>query len=201
MSKRVPRFEMERIIYHFYPTIFFSNDSIKSSRQATSNVPHSNSDESSSDEIARITNGDSAEISDYPHMVSLQKRGNHFCGASIISPRHCLTAAHCGRHRSDMSIYSILASATANSGRGARKGITFPVWRIIRHQNYTENPINNDIAIWIVGKQMPINGKTIRVAVLPAADDPLPFGESGFVAGWYVCNLYSNETNHNLKSI
>ncbi|KAF6200865.1 hypothetical protein GE061_005312, partial [Apolygus lucorum] len=44
----------------------------------------------------RIINGRESTESKYPFMVSLRTPTNiHFCGASIISPIHILTAAHC----------------------------------------------------------------------------------------------------------
>ncbi|BET00567.1 Acrosin, serine protease [Nesidiocoris tenuis] len=46
----------------------------------------------------RIFNGTETEEGEYPFMVSMRGRSSgagHFCGASIISPLHILTAAHC----------------------------------------------------------------------------------------------------------
>lgn len=44
----------------------------------------------------RIINGTESSEGKYPFMVSLRSLGNwHFCGASILSPVHILTAAHC----------------------------------------------------------------------------------------------------------
>lgn len=44
---------------------------------------------------SRIVNGTLVTIEDAPYQISLQVRGKHTCGGSIISPEYILTAAHC----------------------------------------------------------------------------------------------------------
>lgn len=42
-----------------------------------------------------IIGGYEIGIRDAPYQASLLLNGNHACGASIISPMHVITAAHC----------------------------------------------------------------------------------------------------------
>jgi secreted trypsin-like serine protease len=43
----------------------------------------------------RIAGGTEAVPGEFPWTVALFKHGQHFCGGSLISPTHILTAAHC----------------------------------------------------------------------------------------------------------
>lgn len=42
-----------------------------------------------------IVGGREAQPHAWPFMVSLQLRGGHFCGATLIAPRFIMSAAHC----------------------------------------------------------------------------------------------------------
>lgn len=43
----------------------------------------------------KIVGGSEAEKSELPFIVSLMRRGGHFCGASILNDRWLVTAGHC----------------------------------------------------------------------------------------------------------
>ena len=50
---------------------------------------------SSSDLMTKILNGKVTRKNKYPFMAALMNRGQFFCGGSLITNRHVLTAAHC----------------------------------------------------------------------------------------------------------
>lgn len=43
----------------------------------------------------KIVGGNAAEAGEFPFIVSLQRRGNHFCGGTLLNENTVLTAAHC----------------------------------------------------------------------------------------------------------
>lgn len=103
--------------------------------------------------MGRIVGGDNAPAGLYPYQVSLQikvpsphmtimsvNRWEHYCGGSIVSARHIVTAAHCLNYPA--SELSVLAGTTQLNGDGQRVMIA----SYLKHPNYVE--LNtSDIAI------------------------------------------------------
>lgn len=50
----------------------------------------------------RIVGGTRAQTGQFPHQISLRRRGSHTCGGSILSSTYILTAAHCVKQGSNV---------------------------------------------------------------------------------------------------
>lgn len=134
----------------------------------------------------RIVGGYTANITAYPHQVSMRLKGiltpqnsySHNCGGSIYSEHLIVTAAHCviGRVASQ---YQIVAGANE---RRSVDGVVVPVKEIIMHEQYDPSTYDNDIALIVLGAPLPINNVTIKA--IPLADKPSANGATAIVTGW-----------------
>uniref|UniRef100_A0AB38ZEI5 Venom S1 protease 13 n=1 Tax=Oncocephalus sp. TaxID=2944721 RepID=A0AB38ZEI5_9HEMI len=93
--------------------------------------------------IGRIIFGIDAGKYEYPWSVSLQYKHSkfHFCGGSIITPYHILTAAHCISKKAPGDILVVMGSNNRSDSR-----ISSVVKKIYEH-NYNRKTFINDIAI------------------------------------------------------
>lgn len=145
-------------------------------------------DSSSKKEYADITpyivGGGPTAPGSWPYIVALVQNGydpyyGQFCGGSLIREDVVLTASHCvdGASPSDINVYvgSQILSEPGEDGE------LISVDKIIMHEFYDPNLIDNDIALIFLSKptSLPV------VPTLSAQDMDLIFpGEPMTVAGW-----------------
>ncbi|CAD7093258.1 unnamed protein product [Hermetia illucens] len=121
--------------------------------------------------------GGIAARSPIPYQVSLQNlapnRWDHFCGGSIITQFHIVTAAHClpGKHPSQISV--VVGTLRRSSG-----GIRHHVERIRLHPQYVEF-VQNDIAMI----------KVIIPFTWSNHIRPIQFRSGAYVPGGVPCRL------------
>ncbi|XP_050087470.1 trypsin-1-like [Anopheles aquasalis] len=131
--------------------------------------------------LTRIVGGQETQVNQYPWMAMLQYSGTFYCGGSLISDRHVLTAAHCVHGFNPKKISAVLmehdrVSMTESMTRTAR------VLRVIEHKGYNSNNYNSDIAILRLDTVMTIDDK-LRPVCLPTPKKPFT-GYDGIVTGW-----------------
>lgn len=128
----------------------------------------------------RIIGGDEAKHGQFPHQVSLRRKltKQHFCGASILSERFILTAAHCSR-----GLYGIPANVIAVVGAWDIKndGKAFGIKRIVSHPSFNLDELVNDIAMLITEHEIPFSD-FIKPIALPT-EDTLG-GSQALISGW-----------------
>ncbi|KAG5885758.1 hypothetical protein JTB14_031195 [Gonioctena quinquepunctata] len=125
----------------------------------------------------RIVGGLNTDIALHPWQVSVQHRNSHFCGGFLISNTWVVTAAHC------ITLgFSTNLNIRAGSTRWNNGGQTVAVSTVIVHPNYSDNNINNDIALLRLAA--PVNVANARAAALPAAGQTITPGASVSITGW-----------------
>ncbi|OQR79373.1 testisin-like [Tropilaelaps mercedesae] len=136
----------------------------------------------SSDRVARIVGGTEASPGEFPWMVSLRVRGDHFCGATIIHPKFVITAAHCVQGRNPRLFTARVGEhnmAEASLAEGE-----YQVRRIHVHPNYSHpKRYNNDIALLRLSADIAFSSE-VQSICLPDEPEDERLGLNATVAGW-----------------
>lgn len=137
---------------------------------------------------SRIVGGQDTLEGEFPWQVSLHvKNFGHVCGASIISPKWLVTAAHCvqddGRTRySQPSTWEAYLGLHIQKKPGSHV-VKRNVKQVISHPNYNDYTFDNDIALMEL--ESPVTySDFIKPICLPSAQHSFPAGNTVWVTGW-----------------
>ncbi|XP_071372593.1 ST14 transmembrane serine protease matriptase a [Centroberyx affinis] len=137
---------------------------------------------------SRIVGGQEAEEGEFPWQVSLHVKGyGHVCGASIISPRWLVTAAHCvqddGKTRYSQpgtwEAYMGLHIQRQNGKNVAKRNVK----QVISHPYYNAYTFDNDIALMELDSPVTYSDY-IRPICVPSPQHVFPPGNSVWITGW-----------------
>ncbi|KAJ7370883.1 Chymotrypsinogen B [Desmophyllum pertusum] len=130
--------------------------------------------------LARVINGEDAAPNSWPWQISLQSRGRHICGGSLIRPNWILTAAHCVYRNPNPSGYIVKV------GVHMRTGMTdvqqrFRVKTLHKHKDFTMQNLKHDIALLELDRSAQLSDKVTTVC-LPDQDADL--NSKCYITGW-----------------
>ncbi len=131
----------------------------------------------------RVVNGKPSAEGAWPWMVALlnsedpEDTSAHFCGGSLIGPRHILTAAHCVSGSSPELIQVLIGARELRFEKGDRHDII----GIRVHKQYNAATTTNDLAILELAN--PVSNQPINLAL--KADAALyQSGQDATIIGW-----------------
>ena len=132
--------------------------------------------------VSRIVGGTVAPSGLAPWQVSLQYRGRHFCGGSLIAPSWVLTAAHCVHGESPRNMTVMRGSQSLSAG-----GVESAVGRIVIHEGYDPDRIASPHDIALIRLAEPFAVSRRETVQLQSEDLERAFGSPGACAvmtGW-----------------
>ncbi|KAK9499739.1 hypothetical protein O3M35_002725 [Rhynocoris fuscipes] len=136
---------------------------------------------------ARIFHGSKTKENEFPWMVDLliQKSYATRCGASVITGRHILTAAHCvvDQITREIAKPGNVIAVLAEHDRSVSSGneVRIPGERIMVHEEYL-NDITKDVAIVYTSERIPFNNRIGQICLEP---NPLPVNNRRIIImGW-----------------
>ncbi|XP_076869303.1 transmembrane protease serine 5 isoform X2 [Brachyhypopomus gauderio] len=130
----------------------------------------------------RIVGGSLALEDQWGWQVSLQWRGQHVCGGSIITPRWIITAAHCFAEISTIeSDWKAVIDTLITSN--VPRGKCYDALRIYYHPQFSRNTNDYDLGLLLTQNQMRMEDG-VRPVCLPNSHHSFPAGSSCWVTGW-----------------
>ncbi|XP_076748969.1 trypsin-1-like [Xylocopa sonorina] len=137
---------------------------------------------------SQIVGGIPVDILNHPYQLSLQTSG-HICGASIISTKWAITAAHCVG--SPASRYTLRAGNTNKN-----LGTSYTLKSITKHPKYDSRTIDYDIALLEINGKIQLNDRAQPVR-LPSREPSA--GTMVNVTGWGTVQQGGSTTTNLMK--
>lgn len=133
---------------------------------------------------SRIVGGTDAVSGAWPWQVSLQIRGQHICGGSIISSRWILSAAHCFQSYSNPLSWTVMFG-DVSLHRMALANQSKSVEKIISHEQYNSDTNDYDVALMKLSSPLNCSSTaTVKPVCLPNDGVDLSPERPAWITGW-----------------
>ncbi|KAL7300839.1 hypothetical protein TKK_0006397 [Trichogramma kaykai] len=133
---------------------------------------------------SRISNdGSYAAEGEYPYHGALMRSGAYWCGASLVSARHVLTAAHCVKDLVDVGWPGGAKPRVKLGSTSLETSRVHEVSRISYHRDYDPVWLLADIAVVTLSEPV-VFSRRVRPIDLPKPFEELPPGRRLIVTGY-----------------
>merc|ERR1719400_804448 len=138
----------------------------------------------------RIVGGEETEAHEYPWQVGLVSATGRYpwCGGTLISSQHVLTAAHCTDGASPSSIAVLLGEHRIDDSDFNRVAIS----AITDHPGYSASTLDNDFSILTLAEPVTFSS-SVSPACLPATTSEDYAGQVATVSGWGTLSSGGNQ--------
>jgi trypsin len=128
-----------------------------------------------------IVGGEEADAAEWPWQVALVTGGVQFCGGTLVSAQHVLTAAHCTEDLTASQITALAGTVDLDRG-GQRRSVA----TVHQHEGYHGDTLRNDISLLELAEPFELGDgiEVIELATEAESDELTAAGAPVFVTGW-----------------